>query len=783
MRNRSLAFKLAFFILTCSSVILGTILGYNYFVSRQMILGNVEASARDLARETAQKIETVMHSIKEVPETLAEALEEIPYDEETLKRLLRSAVENNDGIFGSTIAFEPNAFDGNSLYFAPYFYRSGRDIRLTWLGGDDYRYFSLDWYQIPKELKRLCWTEPYYDEGGGNIIMSTCSVPFYRRFGDERRFMGVVTADVSLVWLQKMISAIKIAKTGYAFLISKNGTFVTHPRKALIMNETIFSLAESRQDAKLREIGRDMVRGRFGFVPFRSFVNGKDCWMAYAPIPSTGWSVAVVFPRDELMADIIRLNQIDIVLACGGFFILFIVIILISDSITRPLRILARATKDIAKGNWEIELPDLKSKDEVGSLTASFLYMKEALKKYIRELTETTAAKERMESELKIAHDIQMGIVPKQFPPFPERKEFDLYAVLEPAREVGGDFYDFFFIDENRLCFVIGDVSGKGVPAALFMAITKTLIRASAKEFSSSEDILRRVNAEILKDNEACMFVTVFCGILDVQTGEVSYSNGGHNPPLYLRKGKGCEFLDGEHGAALGILENGMFVRKSFFMGEGDVLYLYTDGVTESCDESDKLYSEERLRNFLSGNLEESPKELVKNTLREIRSFSGKMPQADDVTLLVLKYFGSMSAGKLSNEMIVVLENTLSSLPVLASALTEFGVKHGLEAEVINNVNLALEELAVNIISYAYPDGGKHEILIRLEKCEREFLVWIQDDGKPFNPLQVPEPPIEKPLEQKPIGGLGIHIVRNLASNIEYQRREGKNILILKILR
>lgn len=318
MKNRSLAFKLAFLILTSSSLIAGAILVYNYYVSRRMILENIEGSARGLASMTAQKIETVLQSIKEVPETLAETLEQISYDEDTLKRLLQSVVEKNPDIYGSTIAFEPQSFNTASLYFAPYYYKSGDDIKFTWLGGDDYRYFLFDWYQIPKELGTVTWTEPYYDEGGGNIAMSTCSAPFYRREKGARRFMGVVTADVSLVWLQEMVSSIKIAKTGYAFLISQNGTFVTHPHKELVMHETIFGVSEALKDPRLREVGRNMIRGRTGFMPFRSFVSGKKCWLVYAPIPSTGWSVAVLFPQDELMADVIRLSTINILLALGG---------------------------------------------------------------------------------------------------------------------------------------------------------------------------------------------------------------------------------------------------------------------------------------------------------------------------------------------------------------------------------------------------------------------------------------------------------------------------------
>lgn len=781
MRPRSLAFKLIFIVLACTSLIFAAVFEYNYLVSRRMIRKNIEENARSLSIATAQRIETVMRSVQEVPETLAEVLEEIPYDKEILNRLLRTGVASNAAIYGSTAAFEPDSFEKGSRFFAPYFYKSGDGIKSTFLGGNDYRYFFFDWYQIPKELGRPAWTEPYYDKGGGNIVMSTYSVPFYGREGGERKFLGVVTADVSLGWLQKMVSDIKIAETGYAFLISRNGTFVTHPHKSMIMHETLFSAAEARGDRNLREIGRDMIRGRSGFVPFITINSRRNCWMGYAPVPSTGWSVGVVFPQDELMADVERLSRINLALASGGFLVLLAVIVLVSGSITRPLRVLAGAAKDIAKGNWEIELPDVRSGDEVGTLAASFLYMKEALKKYIRELTETTAAKERMESELKIAHDIQMSIVPKIFPPFPQRPELDIYAVLEPAREVGGDLYDFFFIDESRLCFVIGDVSGKGVPASLFMAVTKTLIKTNAKMCASPEEILRKVNAEIARDNDSCMFVTVFCGILNIRTGEVSYANGGHNPPFILRQGKTPEFLSGGRGPAVGVLEDAVFEKAVLAMRPGDILYLYTDGVTEACNEKDELFSEERLQEMLSGTVPGSLKGLVEETLRNIRFFSGRMPQADDITLLVLKYFGGGDGGKRMNGLTLSLDNRLSDLAKLQTALAEFAEGHDLPREVLHSLDLVLEEIVVNIVSYAYADTLKHEIVICLEREEKEVVVRVQDDGLAFDPLKIPAPDLDAPLEKRAVGGLGMHVVRNLAKEIKYERIQGRNILTLKV--
>ena len=465
LKNRGIAFKLILAICVSGGLIFIFIFGFNYRFSRRMIEKNVEDNARNLALSKVNRIESVLLSVQKVPENVASFLETRSCNKEELLHLLQNVVENNPEIYGAAIAFEPIEDGGKTTPFAPYFCKSNGKIEFTDLGKTSYQYVRWDWYQIPKELRQPCWSEPYYDEGGGNILMATYSVPFYKKVGGKRQFTGIVTADISLGGLQEVVSSIKVLQTGYGFLISKNGTIVTHPLKELVMNETLFGVAEARGDPQLREIGRKMIRGESGFIPFRSIVTENRCWMYYAPIPANGWSLAVLFPQDEFTADIVRLNRIVIILGVVGLLLLSIAVAFIARSITNPLRAMARVTKTIATGNLDIELPVVKSGDEVGKLSEAFQYMKGSLKEYIKQLTETTASKERIESELKIAHDIQMSILPKIFPPFPERKEFDIYAVIEPAREVGGDFYDFFFIDDEHFCFVIADVSGKGVPA------------------------------------------------------------------------------------------------------------------------------------------------------------------------------------------------------------------------------------------------------------------------------------------------------------------------------
>jgi phosphoserine phosphatase RsbU/P len=640
LKNRGITFKLILFFTLSSALIFLLLFSFNYRFSRRMIEKNVEDNARNLALSKVNRIESVLLSVQKVPENLASFLETGSCNKEELLHLLRSLVEKNPEIYGAAIAFEPIEVDGKSTPFAPYFCKSNGKIEFTDLGKTSYQYVRWDWYQIPKELRRPCWSEPYYDEGGGNILMATYSAPFYKKVGDKRQFTGIVTADISLGGLQEVVSSIKVLQTGYGFLISKNGTIVTHPLKELVMNETLFGVAEAREDPQLREIGRKMIRGESGFVPFRSIVTENRCWMYYAPIPSNGWSLAVLFPEDEFTADIARLNRIVIILGTVGLVLLSIVVAFIARSITRPLRMMAGATEAIAKGNLDIEFPPPRSGDEVGKLSAAFQYMQGSLKEYIKQLTETTASKERIESELKIAHDIQMSILPKIFPPFPTRKEFDIYAVIEPAREVGGDLYDFFFIDEENLFFIIGDVSGKGVPASLFMAVAKTLIKATALKGIGPGEILTEVNRELSQGNESCMFATIFCGILHTKTGAVSYANGGHNFPLILRKDREVAFLEGKRGLVVGAMEDSIYETERFTLEPGDGLYLYTDGVTEAMNEQEEFFSEERLKNQMIELQERSLYDVISGLMEGVVSFSRGIPQSDDITMMMIQFKG-----------------------------------------------------------------------------------------------------------------------------------------------
>jgi phosphoserine phosphatase RsbU/P len=637
--KKSLAFKIASLTLLGTACIFFAVFFYNYAISRQTVLKTVEDNTRYLTLSTVHKIENTLLGIEKVPLYLAASLESQVYTRDILLNWIENVLLTNPEIYGATVAFEPFLFDPESRYYAPYICREDDKLRI-----DDaetaFNYFFWDWYLMPKEIGKPIWSEPYFDTGGGNIVMTSFSVPFYRKVHDDKVFSGVVTADLSLKWLKEIISRIKIYQSGYAFLISQSGVFVSHPNKDLVMNESIFSIAEAAGDTELRNIGRDMIHGKQGFVPLNRNLTGKISRLYYAPLLSIGWSVGVVVPEDELFAALKSLTLELALIGAVGFTLLFLVIVFISGKITRPISALADKTMEIAKGNLDIDLPVSRSNDEIGDLTKSFENMRSALKEYIVDLKETTAIKERIESELKIAHTIQMSFLPKHFPPFPEKQEFDIYAALLPAKEVGGDLYDFFLLDDRHLFFSIGDVSGKGVPAALFMAVTKTLMKGIASEHITPSDILERTNRELCVDNDTMMFCTVFCGILNFATGELAYANAGHNPPLIVSTGHKPEWLEVTPQVMLGVLEDAGYKTQMTTLAPGASLILYTDGVTEAMDHENKLYANDRLVRTLEMEKSDSAQEVVENIILSVREFVGAVAQSDDITVLALTFKG-----------------------------------------------------------------------------------------------------------------------------------------------
>lgn len=582
---------------------------------------------------TIHQIDAILQAVEIAVENTAWVVPQLLDSPDSLYRITERLLHNNEFIYGSAIAFEPNFYSKEGQFFSPYSYRGKNgNIRSRQLGTDTYNYHYMDWYQIPKLLNKSYWCEPYYDDGGGEKMMTTYSRPLYDSNG---KLYAVITADLSLEGLTELVGNIKAFDKSYNLMLSRNASYIVHPDHNLILNETIFSSTYGESDASLKKMQEDIVNSKEGEV-LRD-MGGDKFFVFYSPVETTQWTVAIVCPMSELHKDAKILRNMLIVL---GIIALLMMIALSYKGIRRvvaPIEEFSNVTKKIATGDFAVELPNITSQDELKELHDSFENLQTSLVNYMEELKFTTANKERIESELQIARSIQMGMLPKSFPAFPEREDISLSAKLVPAKEVGGDLYDFFIKDE-KLYFIIGDVSGKGVPASLVMAVTCRLFRSVASYINKPEEIISSLNDSLADGNDSNMFCTAFIGILCLRTGELKYCNAGHNAPLIVDPEGKISMLDVKPNLPLGLFDGFPYEGQETTISSNTMLYLFTDGVTEAENNNKELLGDDKLAAFLKMNASTDPGILIDLTFEEIKSHANGAEQSDDITVMCIKY-------------------------------------------------------------------------------------------------------------------------------------------------
>lgn len=467
------------------------------------------------------------------------------------------------------------------------------------------------------------------------------------------------------------------------------------------------------------------------------------------------------------------INMLLIAFAVIGLTILAY-IFFVGRVVTKPIGKLAAFTKNITETSvFENQRIALKTGDEIEQLGNSFNYMLEKLEGYIANLSKVTAEKERIGAELDIAKNIQASMLPCIFPAFPERCEFDIYATMDPAKEVGGDFYDFFMVDERHLAIVMADVSGKGVPAALFMVIGKTLINDHTVPGKDLGEVFTEVNNMLCESNSEGLFITAFEGVLDLATGEFNFVNAGHEMPLILKAGGEFEPYKIRPGFVLAGMENMKYRAGSITLGAGDKIFQYTDGVTEATNSENELYGMDRLKNALNSVKNAAPAEILGAVKTDIDKFVSGAQQFDDITMLCLEYKAKMGDGCVI---------TVPAAPENVDKITEF-INTELEKldcpiKTQKQIDIAADEIFSNIAHYAY-EGKEDSAEIRLEKSDNPKAVTLTfiDSGIPYNPLEKPDPDVTLSADVREIDGLGIFIVKKTMDEVKYERKDGKNIL------
>lgn len=453
------------------------------------------------------------------------------------------------------------------------------------------------------------------------------------------------------VYLDTLISNIqneffKDPQVVFAVLCDKQGYTPTHNakyNKSLTGNFTI-----DNEESRAKRIYYDSI-------PIENYKNheyilkvynrdtGEEMWRISSPVyvKDRLWgSFRIGFSMRKTEKAISNLQKRLIIMM---FILLLITVVAINRTtafLMRPLKKLYQGVTKVAQGDLSYSI-ELRRTDEIGDLARAFNKMTKDLNEYIVNLKTTTASKERIQSELQLGKDIQKRMLPHVFPAFPNRKDIDIFAVMEPAKEVAGDFYDFFFIDKDNLCIIISDVSGKGVPSALFMVIAKTLVQTEAQRQIKIEDVLFNVNNSLSANNETAMFATMFCGIINTKTGVLTMVNAGHNPPIYGNTDTGFQFMELDQNIALGVIDDFTFNSNKFQMKKGDRIILYTDGITEAFNSKGELFSEKRLIDVVTKNKDLSNMQLVKNIQNEINAFAEDEAQSDDITILSVTFNGN----------------------------------------------------------------------------------------------------------------------------------------------
>ena len=600
----SISIRFALIATTIALFILALTGGINYLFLKNELLFSAMQKAQLIEKNSKYHIDALISKTKESSFRVKGSFLEDGFNRENIKRRVTQTLLQEKSFLGMALAFVPQAQTQEP--FSPYYYKKEDTILYKDLAAKDYNYLTKEWYKTPAQTKKSYWSKPYFDKNGANALMVTYSNPIIQK----EKLLAILTIDLSLKNLQKLIGSIKILHSGYAFILSKNNQILVHPDAAKIM----------------KQYGEKVFE-------YEKMIQKKKRWIYYAKIENTDLTLGIVFPEDELFASLHYMSIISIILAIVGSILLIFTMLLVSRKISKPLQELTRIADAISKGDFEKKINLPKTKDEVFQLSMAINMMQESIKKYIEDLKIATIKEQRVQSELSIARSIQMSMLPKSF-----KKSDTLFidSMLKPAKAVGGDFYDFFYVDEENLCFVIADVSGKGVPAALFMSVTMSYLRAFADVELSARELIEKLNSALASNNDANMFVTLFLGLFNVKNATLNYVNAGHTEPYLLLKDKASQKLHSVGNPIVGAFENLSYIEETIALEKGFQLFLYTDGVTEAFAKDDAPFGEKRVQNILD-KLEN--RDIILQSIEEsLTLFTQDCEQSDDITMLLLEF-------------------------------------------------------------------------------------------------------------------------------------------------
>lgn len=777
---RTLRARLLFWILVVATPIYAGAI----YLSYQSTAGRLEADAireaDQLAVRMATTLDSVVRPIEAGIRTVAYQLEEVNPPRSQYIQRLHGILNAWPDIYGSTIAVAADGPDKGSAAFAPYLFR-GRDGNATYsdLARDSYHYLDLPWYRTAASTLQPSWSAPYFDAGGGETWMITYSVPFFRKLpGGGRLLAGVVTADLDLEWVRRNAAAASLDSIGmgWVYPVQTEAPFIApigNSAARLTEFDPHFNLAT------MRSTGEAMLESKVNFRRLSHTVSEKRGYLAVRNLRTTGWHLALVISHEKLLAEARQLLNRQILLGALGMLLMILAVSVVSAGVTRPIRELAAAVGTAGDDNLDIDLPEKPRSDELGVLTAALRRLRDSLQRHVELRANSLAQQARMDQELEVSAQIQQSMLPhgRSLRALPAAVE--VAVTLQPARQVGGDLYDFFPLHDGQVVFVVGDVSDKGVPAALFMARLSALLRVLGAADQGPGRLLAEINGRLAENNEACMFVTAGCGLLDPATGRYRYASAGHEPPLLRRLEGGASVIAVENGAAIGIEATAEYPEHEGVMAPGDTLFLFTDGVTEAESADRSLFGMSRLLMLIGESPEGRPQTLIDRVIEKVSSHAAGFHATDDLTAMAIRFQPADVITRRDAEGAGWrVEIACSSSGVQRAQQRLHGIlqARGVTPEQIHDVEVIAEEWLTNVVRAAGPKPACR-VSMDIALNDRRVTLTFRDSGAAFNPLESGDPDLDACIADRPVGGLGLHLLRQVPDGCHYSRLDECNVL------
>ena len=780
----SITTRLIVLLTLCLAVIIGIGMLVDYRLSRGTILDRLQVESQETINGAIIDLENLLDGVEGATLFLGRILEQRDYTQAGLTQMLKDIVENNEDIFGATIALNPSRVE-NPEGFAPYYFHKDGILTYADLAAGEYNYRDQAWYTETVAAGKPTWVEPYFDEGGGEVLMTTFAVPVYRVDEQGSRFLyAVVTADIALAEFQGYLRRLRLGKSGYGIMLSRTGIILSSRDTTNIMRHYSEVHSDQLDTHTWREMFQSALAGQAVTRQLECpWITGR-CVVRMDVLKTTGWPVGVIYSEKEMLEPLRQFQIRTAVLGSVSLVLVALAVYTVTRRLTRPLTTLALASDDIARGVLDTPLPSARGNDEVARLVRSFTAMSKDLKSYIADLETVTASRSRLEGEMAAATEIQMSMLPQGGEALEQADQYDLWARVRPAKSVGGDLYS-YYRSNGQLFIAVGDVSDKGVPAALFMAKAISLIQQLAGAEVEPTAAMAQLNNTLEAGNDNCMFVTLFLGVLDLDTLQLRFASAGHTPPSLLRNGL-VEVLQQEDGAALGLAENLDYPDNCLQLAPGDRLAIYTDGIDEAFSEQAEMFGFDRFNACFAQTGEAPIATAGQEIFQAIDRHAGATPQSDDITLMLLQ-LGPNTADSEAIVMSDILSRSFTRGDQLTNRALEW-LQQTLEdlavpADVHMELLLVAEEIVTNVDKYAdLPPAGVIEVVV--EKTDKRVHLEVRDEGTAFNPLeQGHRSTLGADIESAEIGGLGVHLVTQLTDQQDYRRENGQNVLrVIKFL-